>query len=131
MSIYLTEVIWTQAREGNYIDKKCPFTGNVSIRGRILSGIVTKLKMNRTIVIRRQVHLFSLNFFKSSNFNIISYPQELSALREEIQPIWEETQECIGPLVPMLQGRSARRRGYRRRVQAIVQDSEIQHSENH
>lgn len=23
---------------GHYIDKKCPFTGNVSIRGRILSG---------------------------------------------------------------------------------------------
>jgi hypothetical protein len=23
---------------GIYIDKKCPFTGNVSIRGRILSG---------------------------------------------------------------------------------------------
>uniref|UniRef100_A0A8C6XYP4 Small ribosomal subunit protein uS17 N-terminal domain-containing protein n=1 Tax=Naja naja TaxID=35670 RepID=A0A8C6XYP4_NAJNA len=27
-----------QAIEGSYIDKKCPFTGNVSIRGRILSG---------------------------------------------------------------------------------------------
>ncbi len=25
---------------GTYIDKKCPFTGNVSIRGRILSGRV-------------------------------------------------------------------------------------------
>ena len=25
---------------GKYIDKKCPFTGNVSIRGRILSGVV-------------------------------------------------------------------------------------------
>jgi hypothetical protein len=23
---------------GTYIDKKCPFTGNVSIRGRILTG---------------------------------------------------------------------------------------------
>lgn len=28
----------SQAIEGTYIDKKCPFTGNVSIRGRILSG---------------------------------------------------------------------------------------------
>lgn len=27
-----------QAIDGTYIDKKCPFTGNVSIRGRILSG---------------------------------------------------------------------------------------------
>jgi small subunit ribosomal protein S11e len=25
-----------EAIEGNYIDKKCPFTGNVSIRGRIV-----------------------------------------------------------------------------------------------
>uniref|UniRef100_A0A5S6QZZ6 Small ribosomal subunit protein uS17 n=1 Tax=Trichuris muris TaxID=70415 RepID=A0A5S6QZZ6_TRIMR len=41
------------AIEGNYIDKKCPFTGNVSIRGRILTGVVVKMKMQRTIVIRR------------------------------------------------------------------------------
>ncbi|CAF4174033.1 unnamed protein product, partial [Rotaria magnacalcarata] len=42
-----------EAIEGTYIDKKCPFTGNVSIRGRILTGTVLKLKMTRTIVIRR------------------------------------------------------------------------------
>lgn len=38
---------------GNYIDKKCPFTGNVSIRGRIIKGVVVSTKMKRTIVIRR------------------------------------------------------------------------------
>merc|ERR1712154_530126 len=43
-----------EAIVGNYIDKKCPFTGNVSIRGRILTGMVTKMKMQRTIVIRRE-----------------------------------------------------------------------------
>merc|ERR1712168_1685524 len=42
-----------EAREGNYIDKKCPWTGNVAIRGRILTGVVMKMKMARTIVIRR------------------------------------------------------------------------------
>ncbi|XP_037024694.1 40S ribosomal protein S11 isoform X2 [Bradysia coprophila] len=42
-----------EAIDGTYIDKKCPFTGNVRIRGRILTGIVQKLKMQRTIVIRR------------------------------------------------------------------------------
>ena len=42
-----------EAIEGNYIDHKCPFTGNVSIRGRILSGVVRSTKMNRTIVVRR------------------------------------------------------------------------------
>ncbi|PFX25982.1 40S ribosomal protein S11 [Stylophora pistillata] len=42
-----------EAIEGTYIDKKCPFTGNVSIRGRILTGIVASKKMKHTIVIRR------------------------------------------------------------------------------
>ncbi|RWR82903.1 40S ribosomal protein S11 [Cinnamomum micranthum f. kanehirae] len=41
------------AIEGTYIDKKCPFTGNVSIRGRILSGTCHSAKMNRTIIVRR------------------------------------------------------------------------------
>jgi small subunit ribosomal protein S11e len=38
---------------GNYVDKKCPFTGNVSIRGRILKALVISTKMKRTIVVRR------------------------------------------------------------------------------
>ncbi|KAK0409002.1 hypothetical protein QR680_004287 [Steinernema hermaphroditum] len=42
-----------EAIEGTFIDKKCPFTGNVAIRGRILTGVVVKNKMQRTIVIRR------------------------------------------------------------------------------
>merc|ERR1711935_1111467 len=33
--------------------KECPFTGNVHIRGRILTGVVRKLKMQRTIIVRR------------------------------------------------------------------------------
>ncbi|KAK6333152.1 ribosomal 40S subunit protein S11A [Orbilia javanica] len=41
------------AIEGAYIDKKCPFTGEISIRGRILSGTVISTKMHRTLVIRR------------------------------------------------------------------------------
>eukprot|EP00249_Psilotum_nudum_P027016 c34242_g1_i1 orf=406-891(-) len=42
-----------EAIDGTYIDKKCPFTGNVSIRGRILTGTVYCTKMNRTITVRR------------------------------------------------------------------------------
>ncbi|KAF2684327.1 40S ribosomal protein S11 [Lentithecium fluviatile CBS 122367] len=42
------------AIEGSYIDKKCPFTGMVSIRGRILTGTVTSTKMHRTLIIRRE-----------------------------------------------------------------------------
>jgi small subunit ribosomal protein S11e len=42
-----------EASEGAYIDKKCPFVGTVTVRGRILKGVVISTKMNRTIVIRR------------------------------------------------------------------------------
>jgi len=42
-----------EAIDGTYIDKKCPFTSDVSIRGRILKGMVISTKMTRTIVIRR------------------------------------------------------------------------------
>lgn len=41
------------AVNGTYIDKKCPFTGNVSIRGRMMRGVVHGTKMKRSIVIRR------------------------------------------------------------------------------
>lgn len=42
------------AINGTYVDKKCPFTGNVSIRGRILKGLVVSAgKMTNTAVIRR------------------------------------------------------------------------------
>ncbi|CAE8632534.1 unnamed protein product [Polarella glacialis] len=42
-----------EAKEGNFVDKKCPFTGNVSIRGKIIKGMCISNKMRRTIVIRR------------------------------------------------------------------------------
>lgn len=42
-----------EAIEGSYIDKKCPFTGGVSIRGRLLRGVVKSAKMQRAIVLRR------------------------------------------------------------------------------
>merc|ERR1711988_1549175 len=51
------------AKQGDFIDKKCPFTGNVSIRGRLLTGVVTTLKMQRTCTIRRDY----LHFVKKYN----------------------------------------------------------------
>ncbi|WVR08577.1 40S ribosomal protein S11 [Kwoniella sp. DSM 27419] len=44
----------SEAINGTYIDKKCPFTGDVSIRGRILTGVVHSTKMTNTIIIRRE-----------------------------------------------------------------------------
>lgn len=60
------------AIEGNYIDKKCPFTGMVSIRGRILKGTVIKQKMQRTIVIRRDYlhHVKKYNRFEKRHKNL-------------------------------------------------------------
>jgi small subunit ribosomal protein S11e len=42
-----------EAIDGAYVDKKCPFTGTVSIRGRILAGTCHSAKMQRTIIVRR------------------------------------------------------------------------------
>merc|ERR1711924_403404 len=42
-----------EAKEGKYIDRKCPFTSSVNIRGRILKGMVISCKMQRTVVLRR------------------------------------------------------------------------------
>merc|ERR1711990_672256 len=43
----------SKGKKGTYVDKKCPFAGNVTIRGRILKGLVLSTKMKRTIVVRR------------------------------------------------------------------------------
>ncbi|CAH1256971.1 small ribosomal subunit protein uS17-like [Branchiostoma lanceolatum] len=61
-----------EAIDGTYIDKKCPFTGNVSIRGRILTGIVVKLKMQRTLVIRRDFlhYVKKYNRFEKRHKNV-------------------------------------------------------------
>lgn len=42
-----------EAIEGTYIDRKCPFTSGVTIRGRILKGMVVSTKMKNTVVVRR------------------------------------------------------------------------------
>mmetsp|Transcript_14098 Transcript_14098/g.21939 ORF Transcript_14098/g.21939 Transcript_14098/m.21939 type:complete len:154 (+) Transcript_14098:53-514(+) len=41
------------ARTNLYIDKKCPFIGKISIRGRIIKGTVISTKMDRSIIVRR------------------------------------------------------------------------------
>merc|ERR1719231_1622394 len=52
-----------EAKYGTYIDKHCPFTGNVNIRGRILTGKVASTKMERTITVRRDY----LHYIKKYN----------------------------------------------------------------
>merc|ERR1711943_114253 len=64
-----------EAIEGNYIDKKCPFTGNVSIRGRLLTGTVKSLKMKRTLTIRRDYlhYIKKYNRFEKRHKNISAH----------------------------------------------------------
>eukprot|EP01068_Selenidium_serpulae_P005371 Selendium_serpulae@DN3995_c0_g1_i1.p3 len=62
-----------KAIEGHYIDKKCPFTGNVHIRGRIMKGMVVSAeKMKNTVVIRRHYLHYQkkYNRFEKRNTNI-------------------------------------------------------------
>eukprot|EP00997_Jenningsia_sp_PLL12_P009032 NODE_5914_length_543_cov_80.578947_g5167_i0.p1 GENE.NODE_5914_length_543_cov_80.578947_g5167_i0~~NODE_5914_length_543_cov_80.578947_g5167_i0.p1 ORF type:complete len:160 (+),score=0.25 NODE_5914_length_543_cov_80.578947_g5167_i0:36-515(+) len=61
-----------EAIEGAYIDKKCPFTGDVSIRGRVLKGVVISNKMRRTIIIRRDYlhYVNKYNRFEKRHQNI-------------------------------------------------------------
>ncbi|CAO2613189.1 40S ribosomal protein S11 [Lemmus lemmus] len=54
-----------EAIEGTYIDKKCPFS-------RILSGVVTKMKMQRTTVIPRDYlhYIRKYNHFEKRHKNM-------------------------------------------------------------
>jgi len=73
-----------EAINGTYIDKKCPFTGNVSIRGRILRGTVVSTKMKRTIVIRRDyLHYFKkYNRFEKRHKNIPAHCSPCFTIKE-------------------------------------------------
>merc|ERR1719456_1726648 len=61
-----------EAIEGKYVDKKCPFTGEVTIRGRILSGIVKSTKMKRTIIVKRDFlhYIKKYNRFEKRHKNV-------------------------------------------------------------
>merc|ERR1712241_1509130 len=63
------------AKTMDYVDKKCPFTGNVAIRGRLLTGVVEKLKMNRTLTIRRDYlhYIKKYNRFEKRHKNISAH----------------------------------------------------------
>merc|ERR1712086_141802 len=38
---------------GTYVDKKCPWTGSVNIRGKMLTGIIKTAKMKNTVIVRK------------------------------------------------------------------------------
>jgi small subunit ribosomal protein S11e len=63
------------ATEGTYIDKNCPFTSSVSIRGRILKGVCLSTRMRRTIIIRRDYLHFISKFrrFEKRHKNVAAH----------------------------------------------------------
>jgi small subunit ribosomal protein S11e len=60
------------AVEGVYIDKKCPWTGQVSIRGRLIKGYVKTNKMKRSVIVRRDYlhYIKKYNRFEKRHTNI-------------------------------------------------------------
>ena len=73
-----------EAIEGHYIDKKCPFTGNVSIRGRILKALVISTKMQRTIIVRRDYlhYVAKYNRYEKKHRNIPVHVSPAFAIKE-------------------------------------------------
>ena len=84
-----------EAKNGVYIDKKCPFTSNVCIRGRIFKGVVLSTKMHRTVVLRRDYlhYIKKYNRFEKRHHNL---PAHLS-------PVFQRTR--IGDVVTVGQCR--------------------------
>lgn len=74
-----------EAIEGRYVDKKCPFTGNVSIRGKIIKGIViSSRKMNKTIIIRRDFlhYIKKYNRYEKRHTNVPVHASPAFSIRE-------------------------------------------------
>ena len=45
-------------------DPECPFHGTLSVRGRVLEGIVVKDRMQRTVVIRRDYNQYMPKYLR-------------------------------------------------------------------
>ncbi|KAM0679772.1 30S ribosomal protein S11 [Glugoides intestinalis] len=52
-----------------YIDKKCPFTGEVYVRGHIFKGKVIKMKAEKTIVVRMDYLHYDTKYKRFSRRN--------------------------------------------------------------
>ena len=45
-------------------DRNCPFHGSLSVRGRVLDGVVVSAKMDKTVVVERKYLQFSPKFVR-------------------------------------------------------------------
>ncbi|KAK4275902.1 hypothetical protein QN277_018912 [Acacia crassicarpa] len=68
---------------GTYIDKKCPFTGSVSIRGHIIASTCHSATMTRTITVRRNyLHLVKYQRCEKRHSNIPSHMSPCFRVKE-------------------------------------------------
>ena len=72
------------AVEGKYVDKKCPFTGDVTIRGRIIKGLIISTKMKRTIIVRRDYLQYVKKYrrFEKRHHNVPAHISPAFAVKE-------------------------------------------------
>merc|ERR1719498_113239 len=62
-----------EAKFGHYVDKKCPFTSKVAIRGRLFKGmVISSGKMKNTIVLRKHYlhYVKKFNRFEKRHKNV-------------------------------------------------------------
>jgi small subunit ribosomal protein S17 len=45
-------------------DRNCPFHGSLSVRGRVMDGVVVSAKMDKTVVVERKYLQFSPKFVR-------------------------------------------------------------------
>lgn len=64
----------------NYYDKKCPFTGDVTVRGRIFKGQVVKMKAEKTIVIAIKYLFFDPKYKR--------YARRNAKMNVHLSPCW-------------------------------------------
>ena len=105
-----------EAIEGNYVDKKCPFTGDVSIRGRILTGLVHKAKMNRTIIVRRNYLHFVRKYqrYEKRHKNVAAHLSPCFRVREgdsvvigQCRPLSKTVRFNVLKVIPAAGGKKA------------------------
>ncbi|KAI8081782.1 RPYS18 protein [Halteromyces radiatus] len=86
-----------EAKYGTYIDKKCPFVGEVNIQGRILTGVVASTKMKRTIVVRRDYLHYIPKYTR--------YEKRHKNISAHISPAFDNANVEIGDIVTIGQCR--------------------------
>merc|ERR1712131_315089 len=53
----------------SYFDKKCPFTGDITVRGRIFKGEVIKMKAEKTVVVAIKYLFYDQKYKRYSRRN--------------------------------------------------------------